>query len=95
MLLVARLKVKISPRCNKRSIRVCQAYLFRMLLPCPRASQLDSGILFCLVLRRYTRFDAGEEAIRKLSEIVTYAMAANIFFVDPLVKNFETDNLSV
>ncbi|MGA7104187.1 MAG: hypothetical protein WBX49_02470, partial [Candidatus Deferrimicrobiaceae bacterium] len=38
-------------------------------------------IVFCLILRKYTTFDAGEEAIKKLSQIVTYALAANIFFV--------------
>jgi molybdopterin-containing oxidoreductase family membrane subunit len=38
-------------------------------------------ILLCLILSRFSNFDAGQEAIRKLAHIVTYAMLANIFFV--------------
>jgi molybdopterin-containing oxidoreductase family membrane subunit len=38
-------------------------------------------ILFCLVLRRFTKFDAGEKPIRTLAKIVTYAMAANVFLI--------------
>jgi molybdopterin-containing oxidoreductase family membrane subunit len=38
-------------------------------------------IIFCLVLRRVSRFDAGDEAIQKLATIMTYAMLANVFFV--------------
>lgn len=38
-------------------------------------------ILFCLFLRRFTKFDAGWEAIQSLSKIVTYAMVISIFFV--------------
>jgi len=38
-------------------------------------------ILFCLFLRRYTKFDAGLEAIRAMAKIVTYAMVASVFFV--------------
>ena len=37
-------------------------------------------ILFCLILRRTTKFDAGNEQIRTLSGIVTYAMILNVFF---------------
>lgn len=37
-------------------------------------------ILFCLILRRYTKFDAGWEAIQSLAKIVTYAMLVSIFF---------------
>jgi len=60
-------------------------WLTAILAPRFLASAFASGpsllIVLCLVLRKYTKFDAGEEAIKKLSEIVTYAMAANIFFV--------------
>jgi len=38
-------------------------------------------ILFCLFLRRYTKFDAGWEAIQTLAKIVTYAMIISVFFV--------------
>jgi molybdopterin-containing oxidoreductase family membrane subunit len=38
-------------------------------------------ILLCLLLRKLTKFDAGDEPIRKLSIIVTYAMCANVFFL--------------
>jgi len=49
------------------------------------ASAFASGpallILFCLVMRKLTRFDAGDEAIRKLSLIMTYAITITVFFV--------------
>lgn len=38
-------------------------------------------ILFCLFLRKYTKFDAGWEAIQTLAKIVTYAMIISVFFV--------------
>jgi Ni/Fe-hydrogenase subunit HybB-like protein len=38
-------------------------------------------ILVCLLVRRLTRYDVGDEPIRKLSIIVTYAMIANLFFL--------------
>lgn len=38
-------------------------------------------ILICLFLRRYTKFDAGWEAIQTLAKIVTYAMLISIFFI--------------
>jgi Ni/Fe-hydrogenase subunit HybB-like protein len=37
-------------------------------------------ILFCLFLRKFTKFDAGWTAIRALSKIVAYAMVASVFF---------------
>ena len=37
-------------------------------------------ILFCLIIRKNTKFDPGEEQIRTLSGIVTYAMILNVFF---------------
>jgi Ni/Fe-hydrogenase subunit HybB-like protein len=38
-------------------------------------------ILICMFLRKYTKFDAGWEAIQTLSKIVTYAMIISVFFV--------------
>jgi Ni/Fe-hydrogenase subunit HybB-like protein len=38
-------------------------------------------ILLCFILRKFTRFDAGREAIQALAKIVTYALIASIFFV--------------
>lgn len=37
-------------------------------------------ILFCLILRKVTKFEPGEQAIHNLSIIVTYAMVLNVFF---------------
>lgn len=37
-------------------------------------------ILFCLILRKVTKFEPGEQAIRNLSVIVAYAMILNVFF---------------
>jgi molybdopterin-containing oxidoreductase family membrane subunit len=37
-------------------------------------------IIFCLIIRKNTKFDPGEEQIRTLSGIVTYAMILNVFF---------------
>lgn len=60
-------------------------WMTAILAPRFLASAFSSGpallILFCLVLKRFTRFDAGREAIQKLAEIVTYAVLVNIFFV--------------
>jgi Ni/Fe-hydrogenase subunit HybB-like protein len=38
-------------------------------------------ILICLFLRKYTKFDAGWEAIQTLAKIVTYAMIISAFFI--------------
>lgn len=38
-------------------------------------------ILLCLFVRRVSKFDPGREAIQSLAKIVTYALAASIFFV--------------
>jgi molybdopterin-containing oxidoreductase family membrane subunit len=49
------------------------------------ASAFASGpallILFCMILKRFGRFDAGEKAIQTLAKIVAYALATSIFFV--------------
>ncbi len=38
-------------------------------------------ILLCVLLSKVTRFNAGEEPLKKLALIVTYAMILNIFFL--------------
>ena len=38
-------------------------------------------VLLALIVRRTTGFDAGNEALKKLINIITYAMLASIFFV--------------
>ncbi len=49
------------------------------------ASAFASGpallILLCLIVRRFTSFDAGREPLQALAKIVTYALTVNIFFV--------------
>jgi len=37
-------------------------------------------IILCYLLKKFDGFDAGEEAIKALSKIVTYAMVASVFF---------------
>jgi molybdopterin-containing oxidoreductase family membrane subunit len=60
-------------------------WLTAILAPRFLASAFSSGpallILLCLVLRRLAAYDVGDEAIRKLAIIMTYAMAINVFFV--------------
>ena len=59
-------------------------WMTAILAPRFLASAFASGpsllILLALLLRRFTKFDAGDEAIQKLSQIVTYALAVSIFF---------------
>lgn len=38
-------------------------------------------ILLSLILRRFTKFDAGQEAVQALAKIVTYALLISVFFV--------------
>ena len=38
-------------------------------------------ILLALVIRRFTKFDPGKEAIQSVGKIVAYAMAVNVFFI--------------
>jgi molybdopterin-containing oxidoreductase family membrane subunit len=38
-------------------------------------------ILLALIVRKYTKFDPGTEAIQALGKIVTYCMFANVFFL--------------
>jgi Ni/Fe-hydrogenase subunit HybB-like protein len=60
-------------------------WMTAILAPRFLASAFCSGpallILLCLVLRRFSKFDAGERAIRQLAVIITYAMLTNMFFV--------------
>ena len=59
-------------------------WLTAILAPRFLASAFAAGpaflILLCLIVRRTTRFDPGEKAIRTLSKIVTYAMLISLFF---------------
>jgi Ni/Fe-hydrogenase subunit HybB-like protein len=59
-------------------------WMTAILAPRFLASAFASGpsllILLALLLRRFTKFDAGDEAIQKLGQIVTYALAVSIFF---------------
>ncbi|MCX8070106.1 MAG: polysulfide reductase NrfD, partial [Thermodesulfovibrionales bacterium] len=49
------------------------------------ASAFASGpallILLCLIVRKFTKFDPGQEAIQSLGKIVTYFMITNVFFL--------------
>ena len=60
-------------------------WLTAVLAPRFLASAFAAGpallILLCLLLRRISRFDVGREGIEKLSVIVTYAMALNVFLI--------------
>jgi Ni/Fe-hydrogenase subunit HybB-like protein len=60
-------------------------WMTAILAPRFLASAFSAGpallILFCFILRKFTKFDAGREPIQKVAQIVTYAMAVNIFFV--------------
>jgi molybdopterin-containing oxidoreductase family membrane subunit len=60
-------------------------WMTAILAPRFLASAFASGpsllILLALILRTFTKFDPGREAIRKLAVIVAYAMAINLFFV--------------
>jgi len=38
-------------------------------------------IILCLIVRKYSKFDPGREAIRTLGKIVTYGMITNVFFL--------------
>jgi len=60
-------------------------WMTAILAPRFLASAFSAGpallILFCLVLRRLTRFDVGREPVQKLAVIITYAMSINVFFI--------------
>ncbi|MBM3325382.1 MAG: menaquinol oxidoreductase [Calditrichaeota bacterium] len=67
-------------------------WMTAVLAPRFLASAFASGpsllILLCLILKRFASFDVGREALRKLAEIVTYAMTVNVFFI--LMEFFTT-----
>jgi molybdopterin-containing oxidoreductase family membrane subunit len=56
-----------------------------ILTPRFLASAFASGpaflILLVMILKKFTKFDPGKEPIFKLSEIITYAMSLNVFFI--------------
>jgi molybdopterin-containing oxidoreductase family membrane subunit len=60
-------------------------WLTAILAPRFLASAFAAGpallILLCLIIKRVTKFDAGQEAIQKLVTIVTYAALINVFFI--------------
>jgi molybdopterin-containing oxidoreductase family membrane subunit len=60
-------------------------WMTAILAPRFLASAFASGpsllIILALLLRKFTKFDPGKEAIQKLGTIVTYALLINIFFV--------------
>jgi molybdopterin-containing oxidoreductase family membrane subunit len=60
-------------------------WMTAILAPRFLASAFASGpsllIILCLIVRKYTKFDPGKEAIQALAKIVTYAMVINVFFV--------------
>ncbi len=60
-------------------------WMTAILAPRFLASAFAAGpallILFCLILRKVTKFDAGREPVQTLAKIVTYAMVVNVFFV--------------
>ena len=60
-------------------------WMTAILAPRFLASAFASGpcflIILALILRKFTKFDPGKEAIQKLATIVTYAMALSLFCV--------------
>jgi len=60
-------------------------WMTAILAPRFLASAFAAGpallILLALIVRKFTNFDPGKQAIQKLAEIVTYAMIINVFFV--------------
>jgi len=60
-------------------------WMTAILVPRFLASAFASGpsllIILALLLRRFTKFDPGRQALKQLSLIVTYALSVNIFFV--------------
>lgn len=60
-------------------------WLTAIMAPRFLASAFASGpallILLCLVIRRFTRFDAGREPIQTLAKIIAYTLTISLFFV--------------
>jgi molybdopterin-containing oxidoreductase family membrane subunit len=67
-------------------------WLTAIMAPRFLASAFASGpallILFCFVIRKFTKFDPGKEPIQKVALIVTYAMIISVFFI--LMELFTT-----
>ena len=63
-----------------------------VLAPRFLASAFSSGpallLIIVFIIRKLTKFDPGDEPIRKLAIIITYAMCANVFFI--LMEFFTT-----
>lgn len=55
-----------------------------LLAPRFLASAFASGpsllIILCLIMKKFTRFDAGQEALQKLVRIIIYALSIHLFF---------------
>jgi len=60
-------------------------FMTAILAPRFLASAFAAGpsllILLCLLLKKTSGFDAGDKALRKLAQIVAYAMLLNVFFI--------------
>lgn len=60
-------------------------WLTALLAPRFLASAFASGpallIIISLIVKRFTKFDPGREAVQKVAVIVTYAMIINVFFL--------------
>ncbi len=59
-------------------------WLTAVLAPRFLASAFAAGpsflILLCFMVRKFTKFDPGSEAMKTLMKIITYALIANVFF---------------
>ncbi len=60
-------------------------WMTAILAPRFLASAFAAGpsllIILILIVKKFTTFDPGKEAVQKLGQIVTYAMSMNIFFI--------------
>lgn len=60
-------------------------WLTALLTPRFLASAFASGpallIIICLLIRKFTKFDPGKEAIQTIAKIVAYGMVATVFFL--------------
>jgi len=67
-------------------------WLTAIMAPRFLASAFSAGpallVVFCLIVKRFTKFDPGNEALKKLGLIITYAMCVNVFFI--LMEFFTT-----
>lgn len=67
-------------------------WLTAILAPRFLASAFSAGpallVIFCLIIKKLTKFDPGDKAIKELGLIITYAMCVNVFFI--LMEFFTT-----